>query len=668
MKKSNSTVPDLDLEALEHEIAAAVSAKQAVPALKSDDPFAELARIMGQDSPFAGLDTARSAQRSVTPAGMSLDDILNAPPSAGLRRYEGESLSDSALDQPAMIVRPASPEIKAAEIDEDEVENIDELSDDEGAPLTSDAIKTAASLEDEEDLFENQGTESADDVDGLSEALERAKETLAVDELPAVTPPAAAAIKSAAQPQFDDMLAEFESAMRDVGSEKIATVNTPSLEPITVPPPPEELYRPQMSDTNTQTSTGFGASGLAGAAAAGAAIIAASSMASSMTGSTATSMEEPAAQVVRRPRRGLMIAGGVIGIAVIGIFALFAFGGGSKKNTGGAAPVIEAKSGVTKERPANPGGVDVPNQDKEILKAPGAASATPDRVVPREEQPVDLKQAQTAAATLPVVRQIPGVAVTPQADVAVPATPASPSVAGSQPVPRPVASVPISIAGQPAASQPAPVATVPAAPATPVSAAPATLTLVPTPAPVVPTPAPVAAAPVNPAQAAPRKVRTVPIRDGETAPTRTAAQPRIAPAAPRTAPAEEADATNAPLRITPQALRGTQRVAATAPAETATQSAPAQPVRAQPATASGGSGFSVQLGAEGSQDSARAKFNRVKGQHSDVLGDQNANIRTAEVNGRSVYRIRVGNMTRQDAVGLCERLKADGGSCFVAKN
>ncbi|MGL5137141.1 MAG: SPOR domain-containing protein, partial [Beijerinckiaceae bacterium] len=61
-------------------------------------------------------------------------------------------------------------------------------------------------------------------------------------------------------------------------------------------------------------------------------------------------------------------------------------------------------------------------------------------------------------------------------------------------------------------------------------------------------------------------------------------------------------------------------------------------------------------------------FNRVRSQHTGVLGSLAPNIRSAEVNGRSVYRVRVGNLSREDAVGLCERLKADGGSCFVARN
>ena len=58
----------------------------------------------------------------------------------------------------------------------------------------------------------------------------------------------------------------------------------------------------------------------------------------------------------------------------------------------------------------------------------------------------------------------------------------------------------------------------------------------------------------------------------------------------------------------------------------------------------------------------------MRSQYGDVLANQNPVIRNAEVNGRSVYRLRVGNMSREEANGLCERLKADGGSCFVARN
>jgi cell division septation protein DedD len=164
----------------------------------------------------------------------------------------------------------------------------------------------------------------------------------------------------------------------------------------------------------------------------------------------------------------------------------------------------------------------------------------------------------------------------------------------------------------------------------------------------------------------------VPIRPDEGAPTRAQAQPRVVPANPRpaaTAAAPEPEDANAPLRITPQAGRPPQRAAtAVQPGTVPSSSSAPQTTQSTPAPATGGSGFTVQLAAEGSEDAARAKFNRMRGQYSETLGSQNPNIRSAEVNGRSVYRVRVGNMSREEAVSLCEKLKSDGGSCFVARN
>jgi cell division septation protein DedD len=172
----------------------------------------------------------------------------------------------------------------------------------------------------------------------------------------------------------------------------------------------------------------------------------------------------------------------------------------------------------------------------------------------------------------------------------------------------------------------------------------------------------------------------VPIRpdSGEAAPNRAQPQPRVVPAAPR---ASEPDLSNAPLRITPQSVRQTAVPAQSAPApaprvqpgtvpssvpslDADAPATPAAPIR----TASTGGSFTVQLAAEGSEDAARAKFNRMRSQYGSVLGSEQANIRSAEVNGRSVYRVRVGSMSREEAVSMCERLKASGGSCFVARN
>ena len=43
-------------------------------------------------------------------------------------------------------------------------------------------------------------------------------------------------------------------------------------------------------------------------------------------------------------------------------------------------------------------------------------------------------------------------------------------------------------------------------------------------------------------------------------------------------------------------------------------------------------------------------------------------IRKAEVNGNTVFRVRVGPMSRDDASSLCSSVQGQGGQCFVAKN
>ena len=43
-------------------------------------------------------------------------------------------------------------------------------------------------------------------------------------------------------------------------------------------------------------------------------------------------------------------------------------------------------------------------------------------------------------------------------------------------------------------------------------------------------------------------------------------------------------------------------------------------------------------------------------------------IRKAEVNGNTVFRVRAGPMSRDDASSLCSPVQGQGGQCFVAKN
>ncbi len=628
MRQGDAARVNLDLDDLERQLSAASGPRRS----GSDDPLAELARIVGH---------ADGGSRASGKAAGSFDDFLVNPP-----RSVTEMMGAPPSRAPSLPPQPATP-----------------------APMALSAKV--------EPLFPQNAPPTAAPPHSLEQQLAEAlgemplRPALPVEEpavpQPVAPPPVAAQPPFAAMPpaeppalteppslqtsdpRFEEMLKEFDAAMRDVGAQPIQAA--PPIEPApetrTAPAlSPALAYDPEAEDHAPSASPQQG-----------------------------------------RSRLGMALAGGVIGVALIGAAGLLAFGGGSKTAVNGAAPVIAAKPGVIKERPANPGGVEVPNQDKEILaRAPTTPQA--ERVVPREEQPVDLTQAQRSAdaqANPGGVRQIPGVIVLGPSSSQPPAAGSSTPPVAPPAQPRPVASVPITIAGQPTVEAPAivaptpPAITAPAAPR-PIAAAPTT-----TAGPAAPTaPAAPLATTAQPGQNAanqtsatePRRVRAVPIRPEESAPNRAQAQPRVVPNPPLrpAAPIQaEADDANGPLRITPQGVRSQpapSRAAAVAPGTV--PSSTSAPVTTQSTTPdpapSGGGSFAVQIAAEGSQDAAQAKFNRMRAQHSGVLGGVSPTIRSAEVNGRSVYRVRVGQMSREEAVSLCERLKADGGSCFVARN
>ena len=42
-------------------------------------------------------------------------------------------------------------------------------------------------------------------------------------------------------------------------------------------------------------------------------------------------------------------------------------------------------------------------------------------------------------------------------------------------------------------------------------------------------------------------------------------------------------------------------------------------------------------------------------------------VHKAQVNGATVYRLRVVRLSKADAAALCSRVKGDGGDCFIVK-
>jgi cell division protein FtsN len=76
----------------------------------------------------------------------------------------------------------------------------------------------------------------------------------------------------------------------------------------------------------------------------------------------------------------------------------------------------------------------------------------------------------------------------------------------------------------------------------------------------------------------------------------------------------------------------------------------------------------VQLGVATSEAGAREAFNGFRARYGAALSGASPGIVKAEVNGNTVYRVRTAPMDRADANEACTKVKASGGSCFVARN
>jgi hypothetical protein len=68
------------------------------------------------------------------------------------------------------------------------------------------------------------------------------------------------------------------------------------------------------------------------------------------------------------------------------------------------------------------------------------------------------------------------------------------------------------------------------------------------------------------------------------------------------------------------------------------------------------------------EDAGRTAYDQLADKFATDLGGKPATVTQAQVNGRSVFRVRVTPLSREDANTLCTRLKASGGQCFVAAN
>lgn len=369
---------------------------------------------------------------------------------------------------------------------------------------------------------------------------------------------------------------------------------------------------------------------------------------------------------------GLALAGGAV------LAGSMLFGGGSdRKTASGSVPVIAARPEPTKERPTNPGGLEIPNQNKQVLSPRNANDKQPAQVVNNTEQPLDLNQ----------VTRRDGVRVIAPSPYQNSGAPAG-ETANPNLEPRRVTSIRIPVGGEgtvpaaatttttPAVSAPSlpvtpPVQSAgvpPARPADPVAAVPQTPVNAPLP-PIAPPGRSDPSQPVTPpaaVQATPPKVETRP----------TSAQPprppgsAIAPSAPRvaTAPAGAPTTTtpagrpaNAPLVLSPNSRPAAPATAARPAPATDTDGNP--PPASQPTSGS----FAVQLASRPTEEDARNAVAQLRTRYSSALGGKAPSVVSGTANGQTVYRVRVGGYSQAAAVEACNKVKAAGGNCFVTR-
>ena len=123
------------------------------------------------------------------------------------------------------------------------------------------------------------------------------------------------------------------------------------------------------------------------------------------------------AEPERYGRRGRRIMTGLVAVAAVlgfGVVLVYAYNKGREDGTSKVPPVIQAQEGPTKVRPDSPGGMKVPNRDKEVFSRleTEKPEGRVERLLPVPEKPM------TPPPPLPVEADLNG--VSPSAGTAAP--------------------------------------------------------------------------------------------------------------------------------------------------------------------------------------------------------------------------------------------------------
>ncbi|MEE4013804.1 SPOR domain-containing protein [Roseibium sp. FZY0029] len=348
-----------------------------------------------------------------------------------------------------------------------------------------------------------------------------------------------------------------------------------------------------------------------------------------------------------KSRKGLFVAAGVLGVAVLGGAGFFLFDSDAVPVPSGPPPIISGLQEPLKVYPEQTQDTASDQAGKLIYdRVDGTGVAGPDRLIPTESpQLAELPPAPVGTSadadlvpgTPKRVRTVvvrPDGTIIPEGEEPAVATPAQP---------QPATPVEADAASGDEGSQvvtTSPVVTgADVAPAEPADVAPA----------LPDTPAIVTGADVAPEPAASEPVAPVPSvvpRKKPDAPVQVASAP----------PAATAPQNDRPLNLTQQAP---------APA-TAAPATPA-PVASTSGSIPAGT-YIVQVTSQRSEAAAKDAYSGLQRRFPGVLGNRNAVIVAATVEDRGVfYRARIPTASRDEAISLCESLQAAGGDCFVRR-
>jgi hypothetical protein len=291
---------------------------------------------------------------------------------------------------------------------------------------------------------------------------------------------------------------------------------------------------------------------------------------------------------------------------VVGTGAAFAYRTFVGSPRSGEPPIIKADNSPTKIVPApSDGNAKLPDR---MTSGDGA-----EKIVPREEAPVDVNAKSGPRVVFPPLNQNGTPAASPSV---APASP-PPATAGNGTMPN---------------NEPRKIKTLTVRGDQPDSAA----------------------LPVT--QAAPAAAKPAPT-------ARTAVAP--APVAPRNPPSSANASANAPLSLTPQ---GSQP--APAEAESRTRVANTNPAPVAPSAGASSGGYLVQVSSQRNEADAQASYRALQGKFPAVLGSRPPLIKRADLGEKGVYyRAMVGPFgTPEEASQFCGSLKSAGGQCVVQRN